>query len=199
MNKTSLLVLSLLVASTNAIEIMAVPATKPVEHSPEHIKVAAPDAAHHDAAAAKPVAHKESAPKVVDHKVDSPAHHVAVKAHKATAAKAPSPADHVADHKSVKSDDDKVLAHHVAAKVDHKSHTKSDSHVEKDTSKSHAKCDTPSCKAAAGEAVPVVATDDKPKMVVVHKADDTKKPEVHTIKTRPAPAAHHADPATKAH
>jgi hypothetical protein len=48
MNKTSLLVLSLLMVSTNAIDIMAVPAIKPTE-VPE--KSASPDAAHHDAAA----------------------------------------------------------------------------------------------------------------------------------------------------
>jgi hypothetical protein len=35
-------------------------------------------------------------------------------------------------------------------------------------------------------------------MAVIHKAEAEKKPEVHSIKTRPA-VVHHSDPATKAH
>lgn len=152
--KTSLLVLSLLMASSNALTT----------------------------APAKPAA--DAAPKASDHKVDSPAHHVAAKADhiaKAAALKTPSPAHH--DAAPAKDDDD-------------------------------VKCETPSCKAArsakkeaatkeAAAAKPAPAEAHhtaKPKMEVVHKAEAkpvVKTPEVHTIKTRPA--VKHTDPTTKAH
>jgi len=174
--KTSLLVLSILMASTNAIDIQTVPAAKPVEaKAAPHVAVKAPVEA--------------TAPKVDDHKVDSPSHHVIAKGHidlkKAAAVKAPSPIDAKTDDKVavVKTDHKAAAAHH---------------HV----------CDTPSCKAARavkkskiGEDVKPPTADehhDKPKMVVVHKAESkTEKPDVHTIKTRPA--AKHTDPTTKAH
>jgi hypothetical protein len=195
--KTSLLVLSMLMASTNAIDIQAAPAAVPHD--------AAKVAALKDA---DPVAAKKApaAPHVVDHKVDTPEHHVVAKGHAdikkaAAAAKAP----------VVKDDDDDV------AKADDKA-------AKPETTK----CMTNSCKAARAikkldakkddAKVPkpdaVVKVDDKdeepaheakPKMVVVHKAEAKKapaaKPEAHkvhvAIKTRPA--KHHDDPTTKAH
>jgi len=194
--KTSLLVLSMLMASTNAIDIQAAPAAVP--HAAA--KAAAPKEAD-------PVVAKKApaAPHIVDHKVDTPEHHVVAKGHadiKKAAAKAP----------VVKDDDDDV------AKADDKAAAKPES----------TKCMTNSCKAARAikkldakkddAKVPkpdaVVKVDDKdeepaheakPKMVVVHKAEAKKapaaKPEAHkvhvAVKTRPA--KHHADPTTKAH
>ena len=106
--KTSLLVLSLLMASTNAIDIQAAPADHPVE-----AKAAAPHAAvkAHVAAAA---------PKASDH-VAKPEHHIVAKGHnslkKASAVKAPSP-------KVAKSDDDKAAASDDDAKLDDHEHEK---------------------------------------------------------------------------
>ena len=111
---------------------------------------------------------------------------------KAATVKAPSP-------KVAKSDDDKAAASDDDAK--HDDHD-------------HLKCNTPSCRAARDAKkedddekdskpdVAVVHHSAKPKLVVIHKAvkkaeSKTKKPEVHTIKTRPA--VHHVDPSTKAH
>lgn len=136
-----------------------------------------------------------AAPKASDH-VAKPEHHIVAKGHnslkKASAVKAPSP-------KVAKSDDDKAAASDDDAKLD---------------DHDHEKCNTPSCRAARDAKkedddekdlkpdVAVVNHSAKPKLVVIHKAvkkaeSKTKKPEVHTIKTRPA--VHHADPSTKAH
>jgi hypothetical protein len=183
--KTSLLVLSALMASTNAIDILAAPAVHPAA-----AKAPVPKEADHAAAKKAPAAH----PHIVDHKVDSPAHHVVAKGHvdikKAAAAHAP-----------VVKDDDV----HVPHAADHK--------------EASGKCMTNSCKAARATKnldskkdadhtpkvdAPVKIDDDKdahhdkPKMVVVHKAEAVAHPvAAHAIKTRPV--AKHADPTTKAH
>jgi len=116
--KTSLLVLSLLMASTNAIDITTVSSGVPAA-IPAEAKASAPTAA-----AKAPVIAAE--PKVVDHKVDTPEHHVVAKGHddlkKAAAVKAPSKKDDVVAAKS----DDKIAA----------------------PKHEHTKCETPSCKAA---------------------------------------------------
>jgi len=200
--KTSLLVLSLLMASTNAIEITAAPAAVPKEAATAPVvdpteAPTAPAAAVDPVApaaavdpVAKVVAKPAAAPHIVDHKVDSPAHHVVAKGHtditKDAVVKAPAAKDN--DAADVKTD-------HKAAVV-----------------KDDVKCETNSCKAARAikkldaekESKDVAKPADAdaktaPKMVVVHKADDKKAetPKVHTIITRPA--AKHADPSTKAH
>ena len=189
--KTSLLVLSALMASTNAIDILAAPAVHPAAAKAPAPKESDPAAVH-----AAPAGH----PHIVEHKVDSPAHHVVAKGHvdikKAAAAHAPVVKD---DDVHVAHADDKVA-------------------VPKDDS---SKCMTNSCKAARAikkldskkDAVhapkpdaPVKIDDDedahhdKPKMVVVHKAEakPVAHPDpAHAIKVRPA--AKHADPTTKAH
>jgi hypothetical protein len=108
--KTSLLVLSLLMASTNAIDIKTVPVA-----IPEHAKAAAP----HEV---EKVAKKAAVPKASDHKVDTPEHHVKIvaKGHndlkKAAAVKAP---------KVAKTDDDKDA---VVAKAPSAADAKFDSH-----------------------------------------------------------------------
>lgn len=181
--KTSILVLSLLMASTNAIDIMTAPAAVPAEAA-----IKAPAAAADPVA--KVVAKPAAAPHIVDHKVDSPAHHVEAKGHtdieKKAVVKAPAEKDDAA----------------AAVKTDHKAAAVKDDD----------KCETNSCKAAraikkldaeksAKDVTKPAAADAKaaPKMVVVHKADAKKAaaPKVHTITTRPA--AKHADPSTKAH
>jgi hypothetical protein len=206
--KTSLLVLSMLMASTNAIDIQAAPAAVP--HA---AKAAAPKDADPVVAKKAPAAPHITDP---DHKVDTPEHHVVAKGHvdikKAAAAKAPVVKD---DDKAPVVDDDDV------AKADDKAAAPKDS-----------KCMTNSCKAARAikkldakkddAKIPkpdaVVKIDDlkddkpvheaaKPKMVVVHKAEAKKaavaKPEAHkvhvSIKTRPAAKHHAADPTTIAH
>jgi len=170
--KTSLLVLSVLLASTNAIDITTTPATIPAVHKADTAPTVAKKAAHIKAAA----------PKASDHKVDTPEHHVIAKGHidlkKAAAVKAPSPADH--DAKATKTDK-KEHTHEKCMTASCKAAREENSHKDKDVH-------------------PVAKVDhDKAKMIVVHKAEKkTEKAHAHTIKTRPA-AVTHADPTTKAH
>jgi hypothetical protein len=220
--RTSLLVVSLLTTSTNAIDIKAMLGAKPAVDE-------APKASDHKVEAPKASDHK-AAPLASDHKADAAKVEDDIKKAKAykKAAAVKAPAD-----KAAKPDDDVVAK----AKADIKKATAkkapvADKDAVKTDDKEDLKCNTQSCQAARDvkeekeaeekkyvkpvavvhhdavkpkvEAVHTVHHDAvKPKMEVVHKADkktaDKKsvKAVVHAIKVRPA--VKKADPATKAH